>query len=323
MTRSAENVEALHALLDRPGSTGNRVELHVPSAEALTRLMRRSPRYIFGVSTGHAGSTSLSSADSYSGESLEHVLFSFEGRGVLDLPSDPDVRKRWQAWWLAGPSAVEQQSKVRDEYKTAIDTQLLEAGSTTYVDLGHHNVEGILRATPDVFGDDLLLIRFRRSRYPTAFSFATRAHRADDSLCRNMWTICPTKNEAVLRPAGASPGTAAGLWREEQWQQLDVSQQHFWFIDELEAEWQQLLEENPSVSYLECDWTSDLRPCFDAVAAVLGAQPSHGGEGTSQRPHAEQNASDNLEMLRSRDAAYQELMSFSDASRERIARVQF
>lgn len=331
MTRSAENIQALHALLGRSGSTGNRVELHVQSKAALARLMQKSPRYIFGVTTGHAGSTSLSSAKSYSGESLEHVLFAFEGSGIINVPDDPthSARKHWQSWWLAGPSAEEQESKVRNEYKAGIDAQLLNTGATTYVDLGHHNVEGILRTTPKVFGEDLLLIRVRRSRFPTAFSFATRVHRVNDSLCNNMWTICPTKNEAMLRPAGTLPSTvdvaieSIGLWSQEQWQRLDTSQQHFWFIDELEAEWQRLLEENPGVSYLECDWVDDLRSCFEAVAAVLGTQPSNGGEGTSQRPHAEENASDNLDMLHSRDLAYQELMAFSDTTRERIAKAQF
>lgn len=289
----------INELIHRPGQFSG-VKLHV-SSRAKERLLSGPPRYVFGISTGHAGTTSLGSKGSYTGAGLQLMRFDFESVQLA-------------RWWDKRPSMDEQTQKAR-EYKFRIDGELYpngEGNSTTYVDLGHHILQGIWHSAPAVFGDDLFFVRVRRSRIATARSFL-----ATPGLCQIVFHICPLKNDHVLTPRSGEWGTNTSIWGG-----LTKFQQFLWFVDEVEAEFQQLLTRNPEVAYLECDWSDDLTPCFRAVAAVLGVDIR--GEGLhSNVDHRRQPTSSELHDYESQNAAYHEYMNYSLRDQALIAKAQF
>lgn len=165
----------------------SRTRLHL-SQSAADRLLIQPPRYIFGISTGHCGSTSLSNAHSYSGSLKRNVTFRFEEHF--------SSRNEWKTWAGTKPTLEEQERKVRHDYKFPIDNLLDSEHSQTYVDLGHHNLLGMLRTTPKVFGDDVFFIRFRRDRVRTAYSFSKYGR----DLCKNAFRVCPLTDWHLLSP---------------------------------------------------------------------------------------------------------------------------
>lgn len=281
----------------------SRTRLHL-SQSAADRLLIRPPRYIFGISTGHAGSTSLSNVRSYSGSLKRNITFRFEeyflGFG------------KWWTWAGTKPSLEEQETKVRHDYKLPIDNLLDSEHTQTYLDLGHHNLLGMLRTMPKVFGDDVFFIRFRRDRVHTAYSFSKYGH----PLCKNAFRVCPLTDSYLLSPQ-------SGNWTEDAWRSMTKVQQHLWFIDEVEAEFQRLLRENPDVSYLECNWSDDLGHCFELVSSMLGLQVAENG-GVNVMHHTygglDRRERDRIVQL---DEDYRNVMAYTDAVNNSIREAQF
>lgn len=280
--------------------------LHLTKTAA-ERLLTQPPRYMFGISTGHAGSTSLSDANSYSGSGKSKVTFKFE----------EDYHAGWKEWVATKPSLEEQERKVKEDYKAPIDELLDEKQSQTYVDLGHHNVLGILRTTPKVFGDDAFFIRFRRDRAHTVYSFNNSVLTANPyGLCAIDFSICPVTDAHLLSPH-------SGKWTNDTWSTMTFEQQYLWFVDEVEAQFQQLLQENPDVSYLECNWSDDLGPCFEIVSSILGLQVEDGG--VHVKLHTKKNplSSEDKKRILQADEDYGNVMEYTDEIRNSISEVQF
>merc|ERR1712107_650429 len=76
-----------------------------------------------------------------------------------------------------------------------------------------------------------------------------------------MWTLCPeTHPDIVLAPP------------KDVWSKLAPEQKNFWFIDEVEARWQQLLYGYPMLSHLtvhHCN-SEQLLLAWDAIADFIG-----------------------------------------------------
>jgi len=281
----------------------SKTRLHL-SQSAADRLLIQPPRYIFGISTGHAGSTSLSNAHSYAGSLKRNITFRMEeyflGFG------------KWWTWAGTKPSLEEQERKVRNDYKRSIDNLLDSEQSQTYVDLGHHNLLGMLRTTPKVFGDDVLFIRFRRDRVHTAYSFS----KYNRDLCGNAFRVCPLTDWHLLSPH-------SGNWTEDAWRSMTYEQQHLWFVDEVEAEFQQLLRENPDVSYMECNWSDDLGHCFELVSSILGLQVAENG-GVNMMHHTDGKVGKrNRDRIVQLDEDYRNVMAYTDVVSNSIREVQF
>lgn len=281
--------------------------LHL-TKRAAERLLTQPPRYMFGISTGHSGTTSLSNAQSYSGSFIRNITFRFE----MDCFSICSFINGWPQWAATQPSLEEQERKVRKDYKIPIDDLLDHGQSSTYVDLGHHNLHGILRTTPKVFGDDVFLIRIRRDRVHTAYSYSIY----NRDLCKNWFRVCPLTDWHLLSPR-------SGKWTEDTWRSMTHEQQHLWFVDEVEAEFQQLLRENPHVSYLGCNWSDNLGPCFEVVSSILGLQVANGGahlmHHTSEKPLSRE---DRTRIVQA-DEDYRRFMEYTDEVRNLISEVQF
>jgi len=281
----------------------SRTRLHL-SKSAADRLLIQPPRYMFGISTGHAGSTSLSNAQSYSGSLKTNITFRFENRFQDD--------GNWWTWAGTKPSLEEQERKVRNEYKLPIDNLLDYDQSQTYVDLGHHNMLGILRTTPKVFGGDVFFIRFRRDRVHTAYSFS----KSRSELCKSFFDLCPMRNWHLLSPH-------SGNWTQDAWRSMTSEQQHLWYVDEVEAEFQQLLRENPDVSYLECNWSDDLGNCFELVSSILGLQiADNGGVHLKHHTDGELDSLARDRIVRA-DEDYRSVMEYTDELSSSILEVQF
>mmetsp|Transcript_13687 Transcript_13687/g.38884 ORF Transcript_13687/g.38884 Transcript_13687/m.38884 type:complete len:366 (-) Transcript_13687:55-1152(-) len=309
-SRRAGRRGRLEALLEGRASLPG-VRFHV-SERLRGPFLSEAPGYVFGATTGHTGSTSLSSRDGYApGPRRDAITFHFEDLFQEELA--------WQEWWHGRKRSLHEQiHRVARRYKPGVDRAMAAARARTYVDLGHHNIHGILGATPEVFGAEAFLVRVRRERLRVAYSFSLSPPFRD--LCPSdgrslasagahgfAFRLCPLTNEVLLHPAG-------GNWTRSSWSSLSLVQQALWYIDELEAEWQRLLASYPDASYLECDWVDELRPCFEAVAAVLGLDVSD--QEVHLRNHTskitDQDDPFNVTSLSREDRQYRGVMGFGN-----------
>eukprot|EP00403_Amphidinium_massartii_P024296 CAMPEP_0178392786 /NCGR_PEP_ID=MMETSP0689_2-20121128/11857_1 /TAXON_ID=160604 /ORGANISM="Amphidinium massartii, Strain CS-259" /LENGTH=320 /DNA_ID=CAMNT_0020013369 /DNA_START=201 /DNA_END=1159 /DNA_ORIENTATION=- len=271
-------------------------------------LAQGRPRYVLSVNTGHAGSTSMSQRDAYEGEGLAEVFFTFENLGV--------GYKAWQEWWKKGhhgSNTEEVRRKVRDEYKALVDETLEKNHKTTYLDLGHHTVCGILHQIPSQFAPNVVVVRLRRDRYHTAFSLSRSGWH---DICDIQYGFCPLRDEVVLHPASQQ-------WSSIVWHKFGLAQQSLWYVDEVEAQWQTLVQNNPDLPRVECDWSGTLDFCFQAVARILKLDVAHGGQGVKERPHTKCGLFEpELAWLLEEDKRYQLAMGYNQKDKELIARVQ-
>merc|ERR1719498_198497 len=205
------------------------IQLHLSDVHKKKIMVeKKAPKYTFGVSTGHCGTTTLSNSMAYANGNKSEVLFDFE-----HLPR----RDNWKTWFAQNPSFEEQVTKVSEEYKTMCDQRLLEKGKDLYMDMGHHNLGGgILQATPAAFGEDTFFIRVRRNRLRTALSYAL-TYAKHGGICNDWFALCPLKFPHALQP---QMGWGVDF---QHWKDLSVEQQVFWYIDEVEAQFQSLLKQ--------------------------------------------------------------------------------
>lgn len=281
------------------------IKLHLSDYHKETILKQnKTPKYTFGISTGHAGSTSLSSAASYNGIRKSEILFEFE-----TMPEDSAQKN----WFDKNPSETEKKGKV-EHYKMFVDEKLSASHKVDYVDLGHQNIMGLLHHLPSVFGDDTFFVRFRRDRLHTARSFGVSFK---SGICDASYRICPLYDEHLVKPS-------AGWGDFTNFKSLSSEQQSLWFVDEIEAQFQKMLFNNQNLSYIECNWDIDLRPCFNTVAKVLGVEVVASG-GVHKKEHIthEEMPVDVRDFLIKQDLAYQQMMNFDHETIKAIKAVQF
>lgn len=282
------------------------VRLHV--VERLRdQLYVAPPRYVFAATTGHSGSTSMSSSDAYApGLQKDGIAFRFEAFEAKTKKEKKgggwkkkeDDRLAWQMWWDSKPSLEEQIDRVSTVNKPKIDAVLTSESKHTYVDLGHHIVMGILGVVPAVFGDEAFFVRLKRDRLHVAYSFAEE--RTVEDFCQFKFRICPLKDEVILQPS-------RGNWTAALWNSLSLEQQAFWYIDEIEAVWQRMLVTYPDTSFLDCSWVDNLGPCLEGMARVLGVEVAP--VQSELKHHTEHGLTDEvIKSLTERDAEYHAFM---------------
>lgn len=286
------------------------IQLHLSDVHKKKIMVeQKAPKYTFGVSTGHCGTTTLSNSMAYANGNKSEVLFDFE-----HLPR----KNNWKEWFALNPSFEEQVTKVSEEYKTMCDQRLLKKGKTLYMDMGHHNLGGgILQATPAAFGEDTFFIRVRRNRLHTALSYALTLA-SHGSICNDWFALCPLKFPHVLQPQMG--------WGEDfqHWKDLSTEQQVFWYIDEVEAQFQSLLKHNKNLSYLECNWDDDLGPCFHVMKQLFGMD-QRATKQHQQKRHISKSAMtpEVRQRLIQEDADYQKKMDFDSRNKAMIEKAQF
>ena len=181
--------------------------LHTSSSSASTNSSTTSsvikhPRFIFGHSTGHAGSTTVHKSLSQPGCPWE-TFQSFE------------ERVKGEAYWTADPDCnmtknilVPHLLAIIDEHKHKHEQASRETGksidNTTFIDMGHfHNRGRVIECLADHFREQAAFVRVRRDRYSIANSFAKRNQ-----------TPCILANKLLRHPGGSvcpRSGEDAGL----------------------------------------------------------------------------------------------------------------
>jgi hypothetical protein len=229
--------------------------------------------FVFAWSSGHVGSTSLSSAKTYG--SPAYVAFTFEFNGVS----------------TSFPSREAEYEFVKNHF---MGYKLAARGvKTTLVDLGHHInyfYRELVRYLTEETKYRFLLVRIIRDRYEAAVSLTQREQRgmhynvddyrkkAGHGMCGcYMWGYCPSVNpQDIMLPI---PGGRA------TWDNFTWYQQGLWIVDEVEARWPVLLEEFPHLESLDVvwgkRWPGSMERAADRIGALLrvgnlsGVTPAH------------------------------------------------
>ena len=274
-------------------------------------------RWVFGVDTGHAGTQTLSREECFE-PVMDQLVWDFEahhrygdGREKRDLGL-----KVWYAE-LARlfPSSRKMESRRFVEQVLLPDSLfhakwLSKRPSTnlTFIDLGHHINLGLMGPLASLLMPNISFVRVIRSRYDTVRSFLAESKRPCYS---GMWTLCPLWHpDIVLKPP------SAGVWR-----QLNAEQHNLWFIDEVEARWQQLLSRHPTLPHITVRWCNGEQfvAAWDAVARFIGngairrkACPHH--------THGQANLSDAA--LDAMDKSYENSMKYTSANLQLIKGVR-
>jgi hypothetical protein len=220
--------------------------------------------FIFGWSTGHVGTTTLSEKKLYGAP--ENVTFMHEMKyGKEGLPGLDDVYTTDK--WLQG--------NYSDEYryvKTRYIPWLLKNKydrSRTLVDLGH-NINYFYNALVDYLLNEtsyrFIFVRIRRERTETAQSLIYgHPDQAFADVCAELKVrFCPfdKADSNVLRLPGPNPYLL--------WEGFSNVQKALWIADETEARWQQLRQRYKGrFEYLEILWAKKWDGSIDFAALQI------------------------------------------------------
>ena len=298
-------------------------------------------RVLLGVSTGYAGSATLSNGKSvYSNEDCysnsSDFLFNFEVKHIYrDTKKLKDTGLN--AWYasLYNASDSEEYAAARKLAKSTIVPDMLVYArkrmrkllkpaplrDLTYVDLGHHTNDGMLgplidelasptgNATPTEVG----VIRIVRNRYDTVRSIMSEDKVPCDAETNGMYELCPLRHKVHLQPP---PGV---------WDTLDTSQKWLWYIDEVEARWQSVLGSHPELQHTNLTWCAhdDFSTGWEKVATTFMSNGTlHPAECSSHTHTDPTKELDNDEVLAIKDSEYLRLMRYDRNATRMLAATQ-
>lgn len=304
--------------------------------ECSRELMPR--RVVLGISTGHAGTKTLSNKHA---ASVNPFLDLTEMACYTETAAGPPIVWNFEETHIYGDRAEVGESGLKSwyatlrnasDYEEAQEAERLvrleilpdmlvyahrmlaaKVGSdetlddATYVDLGHQSNLGLLQPLiTELEADDRVeqvsAVRVIRNRYDTVRSFASEWKvPCSEGGPNGMFSLCPTMHKVELIPP------------EGAWEQLDSDQRLFWFIDEVEARWQRVLQMTPELDYLSVSWCEhdDFKAVWDATAEFIGEGSLAASNCTSpahEAAHTGRQATD--AELSEKDAAYYRLMGF-------------
>lgn len=240
------------------------------------------PRYVFGFSTGHVGTTSLSSRRLYHCECAvrAHCGCALSGHGFFHesgqrcgLQSSHPTLREWHEAPLGGGTPVERDAElverevelVRRAYLPMWDRHecaMVLSHDTLYLH------RGILAAIPH---EQLLMVRVRRARAEFIASFGSY-----DKIERDWYPLVPSAHGSILHVAPAA------------WDAMSMADKAAWFADEVEARWQQLRTEHPNLPVLELEWSKGRDGSFyemaDAIAIAAGLSLAQDCRSVHRRP---------------------------------------
>ena len=235
----------IHHSLDDSSIVGNTVEdgvsfLALPSNNRTVPL----PRFIFGHSTGHAGTTTA------------HMVLKqdrdcpFSIRGNFERI--PRALPRWKH--------TEIMANVR---KDLIPFQRgRNKENFTYIDMGHfYNRARILEQLADILGAEAHFVHVRRNRYHIARSFASMYN----TSCTNRDVPRSSKEIVAAHPAVSicplekteQTGPVNLPFPEHAWNhRLTPFQRFLWYADEMEHRWHTLQRDYVRPTYHEVTWST-------------------------------------------------------------------
>ena len=274
-------------------------------------------RWYFGVSTGHAASTTFSTKMCFEDDrKFSPISWQFEGRHNYGDHRTAHGKYGLKAWYesvvpdedvLKTSSGSEAASLVRTVLLP--DMALQAGGSKTVVDLGHHVNLGLIEPLRAQLSPRVRFIRIIRSRFDTVRSFMGEG-KVPCSQTEGMFTLCPMKHPDIALPVARIT-----------WAKLSDAQSILWFIDEVEARWQRLRRAHPILAHLTVNWcTGDqLKVAWQTVADYIG-EGHLSPKSCPPRVHDKYNISD--EELSSEDAEYYKHMAYSLSDLEMLKDVQ-
>jgi len=288
-------------------------------------------RFVLGVNTGHTGSDTLSTEACYHDDGSSNlVAWNFEG-GHVTADSTQLSTYGLKGWYasLTNMSDAERDAKALEmvERRYLPDMVVSAAqsvgsaavASATYVDIGHHVNLGYLEPVVSWFAQRSLLskltyVRLRRHRYATVRSWMSMSpsmtacgdYGSIDHLAPSagLYHLCAAVHHAVLPvPAGV-------------WERLDTVQRNLWFIDEIEARWQRVVTQYPSMGRHVIEWCSydDYDAQLPDYAHLIGG-PGLAPQACKDTTSHHQNWTDavyNDSYVASRDEEYALLMGLKE-----------
>eukprot|EP00756_Hemistasia_phaeocysticola_P011923 Hpha_TRINITY_DN15162_c1_g1::TRINITY_DN15162_c1_g1_i1::g.128022::m.128022 len=220
-------------------------------------------RFVFVFNSGHQGSTSLAGSgyeDSACRRKAD-VTFEFEaGRAKGLIPQHLHQEHKGANCMLRSfmerdegdggrdmaASIAREAHAVRSWYKDRWTRETSRpSGPRTIVVSGHDSLLYYRGVLATLNPDDLLFVRLRRDRYETARSWEPNYAKLDPNTgCPTLkggcpwYCFCPFAQPASVR----LPVTMA------VWKKLSPFQRSLWYVDETEARWQALVNQNPGVA---------------------------------------------------------------------------
>ena len=268
-------------------------------------------RWYFGVSTGHAASTTFSSGACFQ-DDRTHTPISWQFEGSHNYGDRGHVHSRvgLKAWYeglSSSPENVESEAMRLLHTVLLPDMAIMANGRSTVVDLGHHVNLGLLEPLHAELSPRVRFIRIIRSRFDTVRSFL---YEAKVPCAAGMFSLCPLTHPDIALPMP-----------KLTWAKLSDAQRLLWFIDEVEARWQRLRRAHPVVPHLTVNWCTgeQLTSAWRDVAAFIG-EGHLSPKPCPRRVHGSYNISD--EELGLQDSQYQERMAYSPSDRLLLNDVQ-
>ena len=211
----------------------------------------------------HVGTTTISVKNSYVGN-ISHVHFCFEGR------CDSAKQKAMMTTEYEKSDLNTEITFVRYSYAPMFKAAKIHHKASVMVDMGHSNIyyyrgliEYFTKLNPNnTICDDVTFVRVRRHRYETMRSLMYKGHKFTP-MQSYLYRYYPTENEANI---------ILKLPDQNRAELLNGTNPFFWYIDEVEARWQKLLqdtEDNPAVSTMELHWSSS-HPEEGSMADAIG-----------------------------------------------------
>jgi hypothetical protein len=207
--------------------------------------------FVFGFSTGHVGTSSLSKATMYVNTS--NISFVHEAS---------QESAKYAVRWRNGTKEMDS-IYVRRKFLPKVLN--FKKSKEMLIDMGHHTIcfaDSLIKYVNKETNYSLLFIRIRRRRLETAFSLMYMApHIVLRDLSDMMFRYHPYERETeiVLKPPS-----------KQVWMNFTVFQQALWYIDETEMRWQKLIADNRAhLNYLEVWWSSQEHGSFETVVQVI------------------------------------------------------
>jgi hypothetical protein len=256
--------------------------------------------YVFGFSTGHAGSTTAQAV-------LKKKGCPWEGTGIFEKRvRDERKATSFRIGTKRYNAEADKCSYTRDKVIPFLDEM---RGNKTWIDMGHyHNRGPILECFASLLGSSAAFVRIRRNRYDIAISHVRQY--------KEHWNIseAPCKAEGIVVYCPSDQvGPVALPVQIGIWNQLTDFQKFLWLADELEYRFHKLKMEIPGPRYLEMTWSTgdELAVGIKEVRSQLGCE-----SGFSEVPNKQQhrggsgmrNCSDYI----LQDLAYRTLVSYNE-----------
>ena len=253
-----------------------------PSETAANKHQKRIPKFIFGHSTGHAGSTTVHRALGRSDcpwnavARFEQIIWTNEtGLGPQrEWPLDEDCIITRE---LLLPFLEEKRTMPNEDGSVKDDPNQ----QRTFIDIGHfHNRGRTIECLADLLQDEgVAFVKVRRNRYDIANSFASAFKHSCMHADKGapVVSLCPHSSEVESGAGSVNLPVTDDIWDNN----MTTLQRFLWYADEMEHRWHTLqkreYKEGSRPDFYEITWSTpdELKSGFDTLLQDLGCAPTN------------------------------------------------